>query len=592
VADLEARGKDSEHTWRHALPTVERRLGRHATESDWAVPWDRQISKVHALVLWQNGKLHVRKHRNARNQIFYQGKAIDDFTIGPGEQFVIGETVFTVHETEGTVGSDAPEPYEELTISPKELRAMPYADAHERIEALADLPGIIRYSPSDHELETRVLDALLRGIRRASEVGVVWLNPDSPADNPEIQVRASAARGGQATGFKASRRLVYDAIRRRRQGVMHLWAPGNSMTNILKGGDWALCTPLPDDPAPGWALYVIGSFQAEARRPGQPMFQALLKSDLKFVELVAEIFGALRQVRDLQRRQGLMERFLSRPVLAALAQQDMGEVLKPRETEVTVLFCDLRGSCHIAEEGQQDLAEICDRVSEALSIMTSSILDQDGVIGDFQGDAAMGFWGWPLKTADQVERAARAALAVGRGFQRAARQKGNALADFRCGIGIANGPAIAGRLGTIDQAKVSVFGPVVNLAARLESMTKQFGVPILLDEPTAARLIASNTSHWARCRPVARVQPFGMRTVLTVHELMPPAVEPGAMSERDRRDYEAALEAFLASRWDDARQLLHRLPSDGPSKFLSAYMSARQNQPPAEWNGIIGLESK
>ncbi|HZY85139.1 MAG TPA: adenylate/guanylate cyclase domain-containing protein, partial [Gemmataceae bacterium] len=124
---------------------------------------------------------------------------------------------------------------------------------------------------------------------------------------------------------------------------------------------------------------------------------------------MADVFGSLRQVSFLQRRQGQLSRFLSRPVLAALVGRDMDEVLRPRQATVTVLFCDLRSSCRIAEEGSQDLPALWDRVSAALALMSGSILDQDGVIGDFQGDAAMGFWGWPLEAADGVERAARAA---------------------------------------------------------------------------------------------------------------------------------------------------------------------------------------
>ena len=97
--------------------------------------------------------------------------------------------------------------------------------------------------------------------------------------------------------------------------------------------------------------------------------------------------------------------------------------------------------------------------------MTSGIIDRDGVIGDFQGDAAMGFWGWPIPMDDQVDRAARAALDIRQGFARRARRR-TPLAGFPCGIGIAHGPAIAGRLGTSDQFKVGRLGPVVNLASR------------------------------------------------------------------------------------------------------------------------------
>src|SRR5262249_44514845 len=156
--------------------------------------------------------------------------------------------------------------------------------------------------------------------------------------------------------------------------------------------------------------------------------------------------------------------------------------------------------------------------------------------GDFQGDAAMGFWGWPLDCPDQVAQAARAALAIRKRFALAAQRKGHPLAGFACGIGIAGGQAIAGKLGTYDQAKVDVFGPVVTLASRLESMTKQFGVSILLDERSAARL-AEHGGTWFRCRRVARVRPAGMRKVLTVSELLPQFTHAGdSLREQDRRD--------------------------------------------------------
>src|SRR5205085_7705853 len=138
----------------------------------------------------------------------------------------------------------------------------------------------------------------------------------------------------------------------------------------------------------------------------------------------------------LQRRHGLLTRFLSRPVLAELAHvdRDIEDVLRPREALVSVMFCDLRGSCQISEQGKDDLQRLWDRLGAALGIMTSNITDLDGVIGDFQGDAAMGFWGWPLPCKDDregAERAARAALGIRRDLARAVMP---GCQGFACGI--------------------------------------------------------------------------------------------------------------------------------------------------------------
>jgi adenylate cyclase len=594
--------------WRRTLPGQPVTLGRVAKMSEWAVPWDEHISRLHATLVWKEGQgLLVRKDPTwAKNSIYYHNEARDEFTAQVGEFFVIGGTRFLVV---GDEGESAPPrevtPLAELTCSRRELDEVRYADVEDRVEVLAELPGMIRYSPGDAELERRVLEVLLRGVPRADAAAVVREHTD-PGKGTHVEVRGSAYRDGRPVELTPSRRLLAGALHRK-QGVLHVWGnkPDNDSSYPLKDEEryqslaadtWAMCVPLPDDPAPGWALYLAG--QQALPQPGHQI-EALQKSDLKFASLVADIFGSLRQVRDLQRRQTILSQFFSRPVLAALAQQDMDEVLRQRETDVTVLFCDLRGSCRIAEEAEHELAGVCERVGAALGIMTSNIIDWDGVIGDFQGDAAMGFWGWPLDSDKQIEHATRAALAIRRDFQRAAQKPGNPLAGFACGIGLAHGRAIAGRLGTAEQFKVGVFGPVVNRAARLESMTKFFQVPILVDEAVATRLSRAEGSHWERCRRLALVRPFGMKKTVLVHELLPAAVEAGALKEAHRSTFESAVDAFLRKRWPLAAELLERLPRDaeggvldGPARFLQTFMEKHGRQPPADWDGVIELEGK
>jgi adenylate cyclase len=199
----------------------------------------------------------------------------------------------------------------------------------------------------------------------------------------------------------------------------------------------------------------------------------------------------------------------------------------------------------------------------------------------------MGFWGWPFAGEGQVEQAARAALAIRREFQQFARRQDHPLANFSCGIGLAHGPAIAGRLGTLDQFKVGVFGPVVNLASRLESLTKTFGVPILVDEATAQQLPSAKI----RLRRLARIQPYGMTRTVLLHELMP-RYEPGCLSDRDQADYEAALDHFQEGRWQDAKKLLEMLRGDGPSQYLLRHIAEQGGRPPSNWKGVIVAAAK
>jgi adenylate cyclase len=470
-------------------------------------------------------------------------------------------------------------PLKLLSFSTEELGQIAYADAVQRLAALSRLPSLIRSSRSDRPLETEALQVLLEGVPRATQAAIVQLLPDAAIDAPRIRVVQALQRLGLTALPRPDADLIYDAVRCQRKSMTQ---SGSSPV-----APWIICVPLPDDPEPDNALYLIGHADAASADA-----EADLRGDLKFVKLVADTYGALLLVQDLQQRQALLSRFLTRPVLAALASQERERALTPRQVLVTVMFCDLHDSCHFTEQAPGDLGALCERMMDALSIMTEKIVHEEGVISDFQGDAALGFWGWPFEQADQVERAARAALAIHREFQHAARRASSPLFRLQCSIGVAHGQAIAGKIGSADQFKIGVFGPVVNLAARLESLTRRFHVPVLLDAAAAARLGAPLLRRWCRLRRVARVQPHGLVQRVDLHELLPPRFDPTVLAESARLDYESALDAFQKRNWQDARERLGELPADGPSRLLCEFMARHGDTPPDDWDGTIAFDEK
>ena len=129
------------------------------------------------------------------------------------------------------------------------------------------------------------------------------------------------------------------------------------------------------------------------------------------------------------------------------------------------------------------------------------------MIGDFHGDAAMGFWGWPLDQADRAIRAIEASIQIKSEFAKINLDPEHPLKDFQMGIGIATGSAVAGKIGTSDQVKVTAFGPVVNLASRLEGMTKWFGGSILLDEETVNQV--RDQPHHLTLQRLGSFLPYG-----------------------------------------------------------------------------------
>jgi adenylate cyclase len=239
------------------------------------------------------------------------------------------------------------------------------------------------------------------------------------------------------------------------------------------------------------------------------------------------------------------------------------------------------------------LLGLLNRVSQALGVTTHEIREQGGVLGDFHGDAAMGFWGWPLAQPDAAVRACLAALAIRAQFAETAQLIDDPLTDFRVGIGIATGRAVAGKIGTVDQVKVTVFGPVVNLASRLEGMTKILHAPILIDERTAIVVRNQLAPKSARLRRVAVVKPYGLDRRVEVTELLPGVAEYPGLTDQNIADYEVALDDLLAGRWSQAFDRLHRVPAEDRVKdFLTVFIAQHNRTPPENWNGVIPLMTK
>lgn len=588
MAELIAQGPESHQRWRRALrPNEPFILGREA--GLWSTPWDQHISRRHASLCWADGQLRIEQLPEARNPIFLGGREVNSCALKPGENFIIGNTTFTVASETVHWSRERTRPVEEQTYSSQYLRRVRFQNADQRIEVLSRLPDVISGAVNESELFIRLVNLLLAGIPRAGAVAIIAA--DESQGQAPVRILHWDRRLATEGDFQPSQRLILEAVRRK-QSVLHVWGPGRegvaAQFTLSANVDWAFCTPVLGEACRGWGIYVAG--QSEA---GTGADSADLREDLKFTELVGSTLGSLRQAQMIERRQAALGAFFSPQVLEALATEDPEVVLKPRETEVSVLFCDLRGFSRQAERNAGDLLALLDRVSKALGVMTHHILEQGGVFGDFQGDAAMGFWGWPISQPDAIQRACLAALMIRSEFEAAAQQPDHPLADFRMGIGLATGRAVAGRIGTIDQVKVTVFGPVVNLASRLEGMTKILQTPILLDAATSRAVRQQVPNELARCRRLAVVKPYGMNAPVEISELLPPAKDYPQLTDEHIQSYEAALDAFLAGDWSEAVELLHRVPArDRVKDFLTIFIAQHNRTPPAGWNGVIPLSSK
>jgi adenylate cyclase len=155
--------------------------------------------------------------------------------------------------------------------------------------------------------------------------------------------------------------------------------------------------------------------------------------------------------------------------------------------EVSVLFCDIRGFTTLTEEyAPEDLVGL---LNEYFSLMVREIFNQQGTLDKFIGDAVMAVFGAPITRADDPLRAVRAALGMRHALKAFnIRQTRAQRPTIETGIGICHGEAVSGNIGSEERMEFTVIGDPVNIASRLEGLTKVSGFKILIDETVFQRV--------------------------------------------------------------------------------------------------------
>lgn len=201
----------------------------------------------------------------------------------------------------------------------------------------------------------------------------------------------------------------------------------------------------------------------------------------------------------LQRRKNeYLHATFSRYVPETLVEQmiDGGQEIElgGRQSEISVLFCDIRGFTSWSEDLEPTV--IVGELNALLSELSRSVLETEGTLDKYTGDGLMAFWGAPV---DQPDHAARACLAATDMLVRLEQFNIERAAlgypPFQIGIGIHSGPAVVGNIGHERRLDYTAIGDTVNLAARLESATKTLGSPTAISADTAAMLPEERRAH-------------------------------------------------------------------------------------------------
>jgi adenylate cyclase len=278
------------------------------------------------------------------------------------------------------------------------------------------------------------------------------------------------------------------------------------------------------------------------------------------------------------------------PAVAEEIRQDPHRfMISVDKRELTILFSDIAGFTDISERLQEKVGPL---LNYYLDEMSGPVIEADGYVDKYIGDAVMALWNAPVLRPDHAARACRAALAMKNRLVEIQPQ----LADLGAPgvssrIGINTGMVTFGMMGSSYKFNYSTIGDPVNYASRLEGANKNYGSGIMLGEDTA-RLVA-NDGFVIRKLDLLKVQ--GKRPA-EVYELLgeSPADE---LTLKRVRGYEEAFAKYLARDWDAAEQILLDVlalfSEDAPARVLLERVRAfRHEPPPPEWDGVYVAKSK
>ncbi|MEO1590305.1 MAG: adenylate/guanylate cyclase domain-containing protein [Cyanobacteria bacterium J06632_22] len=190
------------------------------------------------------------------------------------------------------------------------------------------------------------------------------------------------------------------------------------------------------------------------------------------------ISGLVRRQVKNEAGRALMTRFLPEQLVDAAFDTPLALLQQPRSCEVTVLFCDLRGFTQYSEKLSP--AEVLGFLSQFQGYLSSTVEQHGGTVISFMGDGMMAVFGAPQSLPDHADQALKAAQAMLHSIHQ--------VCPLAMGVGLHTGLVVAGCLGTEGHLEFSVIGDTVNVASRIESLTKQMGQPLLISATTQQQL--------------------------------------------------------------------------------------------------------
>jgi len=282
-------------------------------------------------------------------------------------------------------------------------------------------------------------------------------------------------------------------------------------------------------------------------------------------------------------------RYVSKSVVDQLVKSRDKLSLSGVEKEVSILFSDIRGFTSISETmASQQLSSL---LREYFTPMTTAIIENQGTMDKFIGDAVMAFWNAPLDIENHQVKSVHSALSMLKELDKvnlSFQERFGLMLDI--GIGLHSGKVSVGNMGSEDLFDYTVIGDNVNLASRIESLTKTYGLKLLVTESIRTACLKTITEPALIFFEIDRVKVKGKDKSVTIYSTLTP--EDAHQRKDEIQVYEHALKLYQERQFIDAEEIFKQLLEDHKDSVLYQMYQRRcldliQNPPGPDWDIVF-----
>ena len=322
-----------------------------------------------------------------------------------------------------------------------------------------------------------------------------------------------------------------------------------------------------------------------------PLFQVIL-----LITLLTIYYGAAGFVSENANRKkikNMFDQYVPPAYIEKMIRSAKGVELKTERKEMSVLFADIRDFTTLSEQFTPE--ELSDFLKEYLSEATAIIFNNKGTIDKYVGDMIMALWNAPLEDENHAVNAVISAMQLISLTEVLSEQfKEKNWPAIRVGIGISSGEMVVGDMGSTYRKAYTVLGDAVNLGARIESLTKYYGVDILVSSNTFEDI----TQHNVICRKMDRIKVKGKNTAVEIYQPIGFDADLTDAIKDDVLLHEVAIEHYLTGNFIEAQEMFTQLKQNANlpitiySILIERIANLIDNVDATNWDGVYTHESK